>query len=255
MKRRLEDKVAVITGGNSGIGLATAKEFASQGAQVVLLARSQEKLDKAISEIGHNATGYLGDVTDLNSLKSLYENVAKDFGQVDIVFTSAGLFESSLFEETDDALFTRMSDVNFKGTYFTVKYAVPYLSKGASVILVSSCLNEMGMEGGSLYNATKAAIRSLARSFTPELVKIGARVNVLSPGPIETPIHTNRGLSEKEAGDVWKMFADNLPARRVGNPSEMAKAALFLASDDSSFMFGSDLQADGGMNQVRWPTQ
>lgn len=252
MSNRLQNKVAVITGGNSGIGLETAKEFAIQGAQVVLLARSQEKLDKAIAEIGRNATGCIGDVTDLNSLKNLYKNVAKDFGKIDIVFASAGVFAPTMLEDTDEAQFMEVSDINFKGTFFTVKYAVPYLNKGASVILVSSCLNEMGMEGASVYNATKAAVRSLARSFTPELMKIDARVNVLSPGPIETPIHANRGLSDEEVTDVWQMFADRLPAGRVGHPSEMAKTALFLASDDSSYLFGSEIQADGGMNQVRW---
>jgi len=252
MNNRLENKVAVITGGNSGIGLATAKEYARQGAQVVLLTRSQAKLDTALADIGHHAKGYLGDVTDLSSLKSLYENVARDFGKIDIVFSSAGVFAPTMLQDTDEALFNQISNINFKGAYFTVKYAVPYLNKGASVILVSSCLNEMGAEGGALYNATKAAVRSLARSLTPELVKIDARINVLSPGPVETPIHTNRGLSEAEASEVWDMFADRLPAGRVGNVSEMAKTALFLASDDSSFMYGSDLQADGGMNQVRW---
>lgn len=252
MSNRLQNKIAVVTGGNSGIGLATAKEYASQGAQVVLLARSQEKLDKAIKEIGHNATGYIGDVTDLGSLKSLFENVANEFGKIDIVFASAGVFEPTMIEDTDEALFMNVSDINFKGTFFTVKYAVPHLNEGASVILVSSCLDEMGMEGASVYNATKAAVRSLARSFTPELVKIGARINVLSPGPIDTPIHTKRGLSEEEVTEVWQMFADKLPAGRVGRDSEMAKTALFLASDDSSYMFGSEIQADGGMNQVRW---
>ncbi len=252
MNHKLKNKVAVITGGNSGIGLATATEYARQGAQVVILARSQEKLDAAITHIGHNACGYLGDVTDLASIKSLYENVAKDFGKIDIIFSSAGVFAPTMLEDTDETLFDQISNINFKGAYFTVKYAVPYLNKGASVVLVSSCLNEMGAEGGALYNATKAAVRSLARSLTPELVKIDARINVLSPGPVETPIHTNRGLSEAEASDVWQMFADRLPAGRVGNVEEMAKTALFLASDDSSFMYGSDLQADGGMNQVRW---
>ena len=257
MTNRLKNKLAVITGGNSGIGLATAKEFAGQGAQVVLMARSQEKLDKAISEINStapnsNTTGYIGDVTDLNSLENLYESVSKNFGKIDIVFASAGVFEPTMLESADDTQFMKISDINFKGSFFTVKYAAPYLNKGASVILVASCLDEMGMEGASVYNATKAAVRSLARSFTPELMKIDARVNVLSPGPIDTPIHANRGLSDDEVTEVWQTFAEKLPAGRVGNPSEMAKTALFLASDDSSYLFGSEIQADGGMNQVRW---
>jgi NAD(P)-dependent dehydrogenase (short-subunit alcohol dehydrogenase family) len=252
MSKRLEGKVAVITGGNSGIGLATAKEFANHGAIVALLIRTQEKIDAAIKEIGDNAKGYLGDVTDSKALKSLYENVATDFGGVDIVFSSAGKYEDTRLADTDEDLFMQLVDVNYKGTFFTVKYAVPHLRKGASVILVSSCLDEMGMEGGSVYNSTKAAVRSLGRSFTPELARIDARINVLSPGPIETPIHTSRGLSKEESDGVWKMFAERLPAGRVGQVEEMAKTALFLASDDSSFMYGSEIQADGGMNQVRW---
>ena len=252
MSKRLEGKVAVITGGNSGIGLATAKEFAKQGAIVALLIRTQEKIDTAVKEIGENAKGYLGDVTDSKALKSLYENVATDFGGVDIVFASAGKFEETHLADTDEDLFMQLVDVNYKGTFFTVKYAVPHLRMGASVILVSSCLDEMGMEGGSVYNSTKAAVRSLGRSFTPELARIDARINVLSPGPIETPIHTSRGLSQEESDGVWNMFAERLPAGRVGQVEEMAKTALFLASDDSSFMYGSEIQADGGMNQVRW---
>ena len=201
MSNRLENKLAVITGGNSGIGLATAKEFVRQGARVVLLARSQQKLDQALTEIGPNATGYIGDVADLNSLAGFYDQVAKDLGKIDIVFASAGVVTPTMLEDTDEAAFSYIADINFKGTFFTVKYAVPPLNPGASVVIVSSCLNEMGMEGMSVYNATKAAVRSLARSFTPELKKIGARVNVLSPGPVETPIHTNRGLTEVEAAE------------------------------------------------------
>jgi NAD(P)-dependent dehydrogenase (short-subunit alcohol dehydrogenase family) len=252
MTNKLSNKVAVITGGNSGIGLATAKEFAAQGAQVVILARTNEKLDHALTDIGHGATGYIGDVTNLESLTTLYQNVADNHGKIDIVFANAGIFLPTMIENTDEALFSKVSDINFKGAFFTVKYAVPYLNEGASVILVSSCLNEMGMEGASVYNATKAAVRSLARSFTPELKKINARINVLSPGPVETAIQVNSGLSPEDSADVWNMFADKLPAGRVGQPIEMAKTALFLASDDSSFLYGSEIQADGGMNQVRW---
>ncbi len=249
---KLKNKVAVITGGNSGIGLATAKEFAEQGAKVVILVRSQQKLDAALAHIGHNAQGYIGDVTDLPSLESMFKGVAKQHGKIDVVMASAGIFQGTLLENTDDNLFSQVSDINFKGTFFTVKYAQPYLNDGASVILVASCLNEMGMEGASVYNATKAAVRSLARSFTPELKKINARINVLSPGPVETPIQENSGLSADESDQVWKMFAEKLPAGRVGQPKEMATTALFLASSDSSFMYGSEIQADGGMNQVRW---
>lgn len=251
MDNRLENKVAVITGANSGIGLATAKEYAQQGAQVVVMARSQDKVDATIKEIGLGAKGFVGDVTDINSLQVFYANVAKDVGKIDILFTSAGIFKPTMINDTDEALYSQLVDTNFKGTFFSVQFAVPYLNEGASVILVSSCLGEMGMEGASIYNATKAAVRSLARSFTPELTKIGARVNVLSPGPVDTPIHANRGLNEEEVKEFWGIF-DKLPAGRVGRVSEMAKTALFLASSDSSYLYGSEIQADGGMNQVRW---
>lgn len=252
MSNKLKNKVAVITGGTSGIGLATAKAFAAQGAQVVLLARSREKLNKAIAEIGHQCAGYIGDVTDLNSLKSLYQNGANDFGKVDILFACAGVFASALLEDTDEALFDHVTDVNFKGIFFTVKYALPCLNEGASVILVASIGYDMGIEGASVYSAGKAAVRSLARSFTPELAKRKARVNVLSPGSVETPIFTHQGFSETESAGIWQNFATRTPAARVGQPSEMASIAVFLASDDSSYLYGSEIQADGGLNQVRW---
>jgi NAD(P)-dependent dehydrogenase (short-subunit alcohol dehydrogenase family) len=252
MNKRLTGKVAVVTGGNSGIGLATAKGFVSQGASVAILARNQEKLDAAIKEIGANAKGFIGDVVDLPSLKSFYEGVSKELGSVDIVFASAGITNPAPIEETDEALFDQMVGVNFKGAFFTVKYALPHLNDGASVVLVGSCLDEMGMEGLSVYSATKAAVRSLARSFTPELKKLGARINVLSPGPIATEIEKKAGFSPEEVTAHRGMLEQRLPSGRMGQVEEMAKVALFLASDDSSFMYGSEIQADGGMNQVRW---
>lgn len=252
MTQRLKDKVAFITGGNSGIGLETAKEFALQGATVAILARTQEKADQAIAEIGNSASAFIGDVTDLNSLKACYKGLEDKYGKVDIVFANAGIGKPTPLIGTDEATFDHTVNVNFKGVFFTVKYAFPLLSDGASVILVSSCLDEMGVEGYSVYSATKAAVRSLARSFTPDLKKIGARINVLSPGPVMTPIEEKAGFSTEDVEAHREMFTKALSAGRMGNPEEMAKVALFLASDDSSFLYGSEIQADGGMNQTRW---
>ncbi|QDU32494.1 Glucose 1-dehydrogenase 1 [Poriferisphaera corsica] len=251
MPKRLDGKIAFLTGGNSGIGLATAKEFAKQGATVVILARSQEKADRALAEIGGESEAVIGDVTDLGSLEIAYSMIREKYGRLDIVFANAGIVPTTPLGEVSVSDFDQMSDVNFKGTFFTVQYAFPLLTNNASVILVSSCLDEMGAENYSLYNATKAAIRSLARSLTPDLARKGARINVLSPGPIDTPVLENSGMSDEQIHTHKQAFANVLAAGRVGEPEEMAKTALFMASDDSSFMFGSEIQADGGMNQMR----
>jgi NAD(P)-dependent dehydrogenase (short-subunit alcohol dehydrogenase family) len=255
MTERLKDKVAFITGGNSGIGFASARAFVEQGATVAILARSQEKADAARAGIGGNTSSIIGDVTDLDSLKRAYETVKERHGRIDIVVANAGVAPPTPFGDVEPAAFDRIFDVNVKGSFFTVQYALPLLAKGASVILVSSCLNEMGMEGFSIYNASKAAMRSLARSLTLDLAKVGARINVLSPGPIVTPALKNGGLSPDQIETQYSAFSNVLAAGRVGQPEEMAAVAVFLASDDSSYMYGSEIQADGGMNQTRWPKQ
>ena len=255
MPGKLNGKIAFVTGGNSGIGLATAKEFAEQGATVVILARSQEKADHALAVIGGKSEAVIGDVTDLSSLELAYSMIRDKYGQLDIVFANAGIVPMTTLGKVRESDFNQIIDVNFKGTYFTVQYAFPLLTQGTSVILVSSCLDEMGAEHYSLYNATKAAIRSLARSLTPDLARKGARINVLSPGPIDTPVLENAGMSEEQIEKQQQAFSNILAAGRMGRPEEMAKTALFLASDDSSYMFGSEVQADGGMNQTRMAMQ
>ena len=254
MTQRLANKIAFITGGNSGIGLASAKEFAAQGASVIILARTQAKADKALAEIGESAAAYIGDVSDLESLKAAYEGIKDKYGRLDIVVANAGIAPPSPFADADVEHFDSIFDVNVKGSYYTVQYALPLLGKGSSVILVSSSLSEMGMAGFSVYNASKAAIRSFARSLSLELGHLGARINVLSPGPIKTDVLEKAGLSDEQITAQYGVFEKVLAAGRAGEPEEMAKAALFLASDDSSYLYGADLQADGGMNQTRWPT-
>ena len=255
MTQRLKDKIAFITGGNSGIGLASAKAFVEQGASVAILARTQEKADAALTEMSGNASAFIGDVADLNSLKRVYEKIKEKYGRLDIVLANAGIAPVTPFADVDPTVFDTIFDVNVKGSFYTVQYALPLLTEGASVILVSSCLNEMGMEGFSIYNASKAAIRSLARSLTPDLARIGARINVLSPGPIDTPVLAKAGLSSEQIDAQFEVFKNVLAAGQVGEPKEMAGVAVFLASNDSSYMYGSEIQADGGMNQTRWPKQ
>ena len=217
-----------------------------------MLARSREKADKAVAQVGGSATAVVGDVSDLGSLKSAFDVIRDTHGRIDVLMTSAGIVPASVLGETEESTFDDIFNVNVKGTFFAVQYALPLLSKGASVILVCSCVHEMGSRDYALYNSTKAAVRSLARSLTPDLAPMGVRVNVLSPGPIYTPVLANSGLSAQSIEAVRGAFNDRLAAGRVGQAEEMAKVALFLASDDSSYMYGSDVQADGGMNQVRW---
>lgn len=253
MSDRLKNKVAFITGGNSGIGLASAKAFVAEGAHVAILARDQSKADAAVAEIGERAAAFVGDVTDLSSLRQAYDDIKSRYGRLDIVMANAGIAPVTPLADVQPDEFDRVIDVNFKGTFYTVQYALPLLSSGSSVILVSSSLNEMGMEGYSIYNASKAAVRSLARSFTPDLAHIGARINVLSPGPIITPALANAGLTTEQIDAQVGVFGKVLAAGRAGRPEEISAVAVFLGSDDSSYMYGAEIQVDGGMNQTRWP--
>ncbi len=253
MTRRLQGKVAFVTGGNSGIGLASAQEFAAQGARVIILARTRAKADEALAQIDGDAAALIGDVSDLASLRAAFKSIAADYGRLDIVMASAGIAPPGDFAKLHEGDFDLVFDVNVKGALFTVQYALPLLAEGGSVILVSSCLNEMGMEGYALYNASKAALRSLARSLTPDLAKRGVRINVLSPGPVRTQVLEKSGLTSEQIETTYAVFDEVLAAGRAGRPEEMAKTALFLASEDSSFMYGAEIQADGGMNQTRWP--
>lgn len=247
---RLQDKVAVITGGNSGIGLGVADEFSKQGANVVIFGRSQESLDNAVNHIGNGTLAVQGDVTSLDDLGRLFQSTSEQFGKIDVLVVNAGVVQPSPVDQTDEANFDFHSNINFKGAFFTVQQALPYLKDGASVILNSSVANAVGMPGMAVYAATKAAVRSLARTMTAELAHRGIRVNTLSPGPIETPIWGRTGMPEQDLQDMSSTIQSQVPLGRFGSVSEMAKAALFLASDDSSFVAGAELAADGGMTQV-----
>jgi NAD(P)-dependent dehydrogenase (short-subunit alcohol dehydrogenase family) len=240
---KLQGKVAVITGGSTGIGLATAKAFVAEGAHVFITGRRQKELDDAVNEIGHSVTAVQGDVADLADLDLLYEEV-KTRGRIDIVFANAGLGEFAPLERVTEEHFDRIFDINVKGALFTVQKALPLLNDGGSIILTGSVASAKGTPEFAVYGASKAAVRNLVRGWTVELKHRGIRSNVLSPGPIATP------LVAAQDQDTMEKIAATIPMGRMGQPEEVAKAALFLASDDSSFVTGIELFVDGGRAQI-----
>jgi NAD(P)-dependent dehydrogenase (short-subunit alcohol dehydrogenase family) len=247
---KLNNKVAVITGGNSGIGLATAKLFADEGAKVAIFGRDQASLDRASQVLGSQALAIRGDVTNANDLKRLYEQVKRQFGGVDIVFANAGVAEFMPLEAVNEAHYTKVMDINVKGVMLTVQQALPVLNSGASVILTTSGVNKIGMPGSSVYTATKAAVRSFARTWSAELVGRGIRVNALSPGYTETPIFGKLGMDEAALQQLAIKAQQEVPLGRFAQPSEMATAALFLASNDASYIVGAEINVDGGQTQL-----
>jgi NAD(P)-dependent dehydrogenase (short-subunit alcohol dehydrogenase family) len=251
MARRLAGKVAVVTGGTTGIGLASAKRFAAEGARVFVTGRRQVELDKAVAAIGGNASGVRADSAKMADLNRLYSQVKADAGRIDILFANAGggsnLPLGSITEEQYDDTFGR----NVKGVLFTVQKALPLLVDGASVILTGSTASIVAMPAFSVYGASKAALRSLARHWTLDLKERRIRVNVLSPGPTKTPGLLDLAGDDRAAQQgMLDQMASELPLGRVADPEEIASAALFLASDDSSFVTGVELFVDGGQAQV-----
>jgi NAD(P)-dependent dehydrogenase (short-subunit alcohol dehydrogenase family) len=247
---RLTGKVAVVTGGNSGIGLATAKRFSEEGAKVVITGRDQKTLDEAVKTIGGDVVAVRGDVSKLGDLDKLYKLVAEEFGKIDVLFANAGIAKFAPVTESSEALFDETFDVNVKGVYFAIQKALPMLNDGASIIINSSVVNETGAAGASVYAATKAAVRSFARTLTTELVERNIRVNVVSPGPIQTPIFGRTGLTKEQVDGFKRDIVTKVPMKRLGKPEEVADAVLFLATPESSYITGVDINVDGGMGQV-----
>lgn len=246
---RLEGKVAVITGANSGIGMAAAKLFAAEGAHVYITGRRQDELDRAAAEIGPCATAVQGDVTKAADLDRLFETVRAGHGRIDILFANAGVGQLEPLGRITEAAFDLTFDINVKGTLFAVQKALPLMKPGSSIILTGSTAGVMGTPAFSVYSATKAAIRNFARSWALDLKGSGIRINVLSPGATGTP-----GLQEvaDAAGGsaMYETLLAQTPAGRIAEPADVARVALFLASDDSGVMTGSEVFADGGMAQV-----
>lgn len=249
MSKKLEAKVALITGGTTGIGLASAQEFAAQGARVFITGRRQAELDAAVAAIGSGATGIRGDVASLPDLDRVFAEIAAGAGHLDILFANAGGGDMMALADISEAHFDSIFDANVKGTLFTVQKALPLLRDGSSVILTSSTAALKGTENFSVYSASKAAVRNFARSWLLDLKPRRIRVNVISPGPVHTPGLAGLAPPEQQAG-LLAHLATVVPIGRLGEPAEVAKAAAFLASDDSSFINGIELFVDGGTAQI-----
>ena len=247
---RLEGKVAVITGGNSGIGLATARRFAEKGAHVFITGRRQNELDAAVRQIGKQATGVQGDVSNLADLDRLYATVKREKGRIDVVFANAGGGSFAPLGAISEEHFDTTFSSNVKGLVFTVQKALPLLLDGGSIILNASIAASKGLPGMSVYSATKAAVRSFARGWTVDLKARKIRVNAISPGPIDTPGVKSLGLTEAQLEQFKTEILGAVPLARMGRADEIASAALFLASDDSSYVTGIELFVDGGMAQI-----
>jgi len=246
--KKLDGKVAIITGGSSGIGLATAKLFRDEGAKVIITGRDQEQLDFAAKDLG--VTGIRSDSSVINDVAKLYEEVKEKFGNIDILFLNAGIAPFIPIEQVNEEHYDSVMNINVKGLYFGVQKAIPYLNDKSSIILTSSVVNQIGMAGASVYSASKAAVRSFARTMSAELIGKGIRVNVVSPGPIETPIFSKMGMSEEQMSGMKEGVKQMNPMKRFGDAKEIATVALFLASNDSSYMLGAEIIVDGGMTQL-----
>jgi NAD(P)-dependent dehydrogenase (short-subunit alcohol dehydrogenase family) len=247
---RLEGKVALITGGNSGIGLATARQFVNEGAHVFITGRRDHELTATVKEIGRNVTGVQGDVSNLGDLDRLFAQIKQEKGKLDIVFANAGMAKYAVLGEVTEELYDLTFDINVKGLLFTVQKALPLLPDGASIILNASIVASKGLSSNSVYSATKAAVRSFARTWTTDLKARRIRVNAVSPGSTDTPGLSDLLASGEAGQERLKMISNTVPLGRLDRPDEIAKAVVFLASDDSSYITGTELFVDGGFAQV-----
>lgn len=247
MTKRFNDKVVVITGGTEGIGLTAAKSFVAEGAQVYITGRRQERLDEALKDIGNGAVGVQGDVSNLADLDRLYAQISRDHGRVDVVFANAGVSESAPVGSITEDHFDRVFAINVKGTVFTVQKALPLMAAGGAIVLAGSGAGSKGFANLSIYSATKAAIRSLARTWTTDLKSRGIRVNVVSPGMVLTPAMQTY-LQNNAGAEEW--MRQTIPFGRLAQTEEIANAVLFLASPESSFVGGEELLVDGGFVAV-----
>ncbi len=250
MGQKLSGKVTVITGGNSGIGFATAKLFQQEGAKVIITGRRKDAVDRAVKELGGESEGFLCDTGNLRDIEGFYQRLQKAVGKIDVLFLNAGIAIFGPFTHVDEATFDSMVNVNFKGLFFNVQKALPLLNQGGSIVFNSSIADQKGFPNTSVYAATKAAVRSLARTLAGELLEHNIRVNSIAPGPIETPIFDKLGMPKEAVPEMKDGFASQIPMKRMGTSEEVAHAALFLASSDSSYITGINLTVDGGMTQL-----
>ncbi len=250
MAKRFEGKTVVITGGNSGIGLATAKLFHEEGAKVAISGRDQKTLDEAVKIIGPGTLAVKADVSKLADIDKLFSEVTAKFGKIDALFANAGIAKFAPAADSSENMFDETFDINVKGLYFTLQKALPHLNDNAGIVLNSSVVNSKGTPNATVYAASKAAVRSLARTFAAELVERGIRVNVVSPGPITTPIFGRTGLPQAVVDEFAEQIKSTNPMKRFGKPEEVGQAVLFLAGREASYITGVDLNVDGGAGQI-----
>jgi NAD(P)-dependent dehydrogenase (short-subunit alcohol dehydrogenase family) len=248
--KRLERKVAVVTGGNSGIGLATAKRLQEEGAKVAISGRSKKTLDEAVRTIGNGVLAVQADVAKLQDLDKLYMEVSQKLGKIDVLFVNAGIAKFAPLADTSESTYDEQFEINTKGAYFTSQKAIPFLNDGASIILNTSVADIQGQIGASAYSATKAALRSFARTAAAELAQRGIRVNTVAPGPIVTPIYGRIGLPKEAVDEFAKQIVAKVPLKRFGQPEEVAATVAFLASQDASYITGVESNVDGGLGQI-----
>jgi NAD(P)-dependent dehydrogenase (short-subunit alcohol dehydrogenase family) len=247
---KLAGKVALVTGGNSGIGLATAKLLSHEGAKVVIAGRDRTTLNEAALAIGGDAIALQADVANLEQIDRLYQAIAQKLGKIDVLFANAGIGRFTSLADTTEAIYDEVFTTNLKGLYFTVQKAVTYLNDNAAIVLNSSFLAELGYPGTSVVSASKAAVRSLTKTFAAELASRGIRVNAVSPGAIATPFHRRTGLPEEVVAANAQKFINQIPMQRFGTPEEIAKAVLFLSTSDSTYILGAEIAVDGGIAQL-----
>lgn len=247
--KKLSNKIAVITGGNSGIGLATAQEFIAQGAKVIITGRNQKSIDEAIALLGDNAYGVIADSGNMAQIKTLNEQVKAIAPNIDIIFVNAGIGKFNSVEAMEEEMFDDIMDINFKGAYFTLQQLLPLVNEGGSIIFNTSINAHIGMAGASVYAASKAALLSLTKNLAVELLPRKIRVNSVSPGPVGTPLHSadKLGITDDQLQQMGEGILKQIPIGRFGTSEELAKVVTFFASDDSTFLLGSELIADGGM--------
>lgn len=251
--KKLEGKTAVITGGNSGIGLATAQEFIAQGAKVIITGRNEKSINEALALLGENAKGVIADSADMKQVKELGEKVKAITPNIDIIFVNAGIGQFNSADQMTEEMFDDIMNINFKGAYFSLQQLLPLVNDGGSVILNTSINAHIGMAGASVYAASKAALLSLAKNISAELLPRRIRINSVSPGPVVTPLHTadKLGLTEEQLAGMGAGLIQQIPMGRFGEASEIAKTVAFFASDDSTFIVGAELFADGGMATLK----
>jgi NAD(P)-dependent dehydrogenase (short-subunit alcohol dehydrogenase family) len=246
---KLAGKIAVITGGNSGIGLASAQLFHAEGAKVAIMGRDGKTIDSALKTLGADSLGFAGDVSSLKDLEAFMSKVKSKFGKIDILFVNAGILSRGTVAECSEEDFDKTFAINTKGAFFTVQKALPHMARGGAIVFCSSIVNQMSHPGTGAYSGSKAAVRSFTRVIAAELVGQGIRVNAVSPGPIATPI-LGRNMDAETLEGTKKYLTSVIPMKRMGEPIELAKTALFLASDDSSFITGTEIVVDGGMVEI-----